>query len=63
VSDEKNAYIGSANLTEFGLAHNLEIGILSQGMHIQQLQYIVQAIAQSSTEIRDISFWESQDHL
>lgn len=47
MSDGRLAYVGSANLTEYGLAHNLEIGLLSEGSHLQQLQNVLHAILQS----------------
>ncbi len=59
ISDRRIAYIGSANLTEYGLTHNLEIGILSEGSHLQQLQSVVQAIVQSSAELLDKFFGQS----
>lgn len=57
ISDDNSAYIGSANLTEYGLSQNFEIGLLSTGPHIKLLQEIIMAICQSSqlvalTELR-----------
>lgn len=34
ISDAKQAYVGSANLTETSLIHNLELGVLVQDTHV-----------------------------
>ena len=47
MADGRTAYVGSANLTEYGLMHNLEIGLLIEGPHLHQLQDILRAILQS----------------
>lgn len=46
--DGKNAYIGSANLTEYRMARFLEIGVLLQGPLVKRLRQIFQAILESN---------------
>ncbi len=46
--DGRSAYIGSANMTEYGMARFLEIGVLLQGPLVRRLKLIFQAILGSN---------------
>lgn len=48
VSDGRDAYVGSANLTEYGMARRMEIGVLLRGPIVGQLRGMFQAILQSN---------------
>jgi putative cardiolipin synthase len=47
VSDGERAYLGSANLTEYGMSRFLEIGVLLRGALVGQLRQVFQAIRES----------------
>jgi len=47
LADSRNAYIGSANLTEYGMARFVEIGVLLRGPQARQLRKVLLAILDS----------------
>lgn len=57
VVDDHTAYIGSANLTEYGMAHHLEIGVTLQGLKVHILQTLLNTVLDSS-ETREIRMFE-----
>ena len=52
LADGKKAYIGSANLTEHGMARFVEIGVLLYGPQAKQLWRVLQAILESDATER-----------
>jgi phosphatidylserine/phosphatidylglycerophosphate/cardiolipin synthase-like enzyme len=56
VSDGERAYLGSANLTEYGMSRFLEIGVLLKGALVRRLVQVFQAIRESdqAKQIRDL---------
>jgi putative cardiolipin synthase len=55
VSDSRSAYVGSANLTEHGMAQFLELGVLLHGPLVTQLTMMLRAIL-ASKEARRVVF-------
>jgi phosphatidylserine/phosphatidylglycerophosphate/cardiolipin synthase-like enzyme len=51
LADGEKAYLGSANLTEHGMARLVEVGVILQGLPVRLLRQIFQAVlAASQTE-------------
>lgn len=47
ISDETAAYVGSANLTQYGLGRHLEVGVLLRGPQVAALANIVDGVLHS----------------
>lgn len=52
LADGEKAYIGSANLTEYGMARRVEIGVLLQGPQVKHLRLVLKAIMESQAAQR-----------
>lgn len=51
LADREKAYLGSANLTEYGMARQIEVGVILQGLSVHFLYQIFKAIlAEKQTE-------------
>jgi phosphatidylserine/phosphatidylglycerophosphate/cardiolipin synthase-like enzyme len=55
LADNEIAYIGSANLTEYGMSRMVEVGIILEGRPVQQLRQIFQALL-SANQTEEVKF-------
>jgi len=55
VADGEKAYIGSANLTEYGMSRFLEIGVILEGVQVEHLKRILKAVLESE-QARQVIF-------
>ena len=53
--DEAKGYIGSANLTEYGMACNLEVGVILDGPETEKLKQIFEGIL-ASEQAKSVTF-------
>ena len=53
--DESKGYIGSANLTEYGMACNLEVGVILDGPETEKLKQIFEGIL-ASEQAKSVTF-------
>ena len=44
LADEKACYVGSANLTEHGMRHNFELGVVLQGAVVREVKALLQRL-------------------
>jgi phosphatidylserine/phosphatidylglycerophosphate/cardiolipin synthase-like enzyme len=51
VADEREAYIGSANFTNYGLSQNLEVGVILRGEEVADLQAVFAAVIDRAREV------------
>lgn len=51
VADEREAYIGSANFTNYGLSQNLEVGVILRGEEVSDLQMVFSDVIDRAREV------------
>jgi len=51
IADEQEAYIGSANFTNYGLSQNLEVGVILRGEEVSDLQSIFTGVIDRAREV------------
>lgn len=51
VADEREAYIGSANFTNYGLSQNLEVGVILRGEEVTDLQAVFTDVIDRAREV------------
>lgn len=51
IADERTAYIGSANFTNYGLSQNLEVGVILSGDDVRDLQSVFDSVIVRAREV------------